>query len=681
MLILPSQLCLGQKIKVACIGDSVTFGYGIIPKDSLSYPSQLGQLLGAGYQVENFGRNGATLLRRGHNPYLGSPEFNEALTFEPDIAVIHLGLNDTDPRNWPRYQADFGMDFAALIDTLRQVNPTIEILIAELSPIFSGHPRFKSGTRDWHKAIREEIRKVSIENQVKLLDFYSPLHQKPNLFPDQIHPTAEGATIIAQLVYDELNNTQKPFTVNPYFSHGAVLQEGEEIKIFGTGPNNTRITVQLADKKLSTKVQETGKWEVAFRDIDTGGPYGLEIISDEKNLRVDSLYVGEVWLAMGQSNMAWPSLQSNGGEEAKRLNSQKDSPRFYMFHPTKPMNQQVWDSATLLTVQNQQFFQPRWYTGTKLQQVSGLAYFFSKEVQQKLNKPVGIIQIALGGAPLESFLSRGSLETDDLLVDMLAKWKTSDFIMPWVRQRVAENLGESFQTQQRHPYEPSYIHETAISALKGIPVKGLIWYQGESNTHNPALYRRMFNLFLQNMSQLTGSSIPIYMIQLPALSRPEWPYFREMQEELARDTKDIHLISTIDLGDSLEVHPSDKNTLGIRLANKVMKESYGMNHLDTEGPGLEKVMRQDNELILHFRTNGPLTTTDELPVRSFELLGIKGERVSVVAELSGQNVMLSIPPKFEVKSIWYAFNPFPRVNLTDQSGLPARPFRYDLQKK
>ena len=94
-------------VKVACIGDSVTYGTGIEDRDNDSYPSQLQRMLGDGYEVGNFGRPGATLLRKGHRPYMQQPEFSEALDFAGDIAVIHLGLNDTDPRNWPNYRDEF----------------------------------------------------------------------------------------------------------------------------------------------------------------------------------------------------------------------------------------------------------------------------------------------------------------------------------------------------------------------------------------------------------------------------------------------------------------------------------------------------------------------------------------------------------------------------------------------
>ena len=95
-----------RPVKVACIGNSVTFGAGI-EKQEDKYPAKLQKMLGEGYEVKNFGHSGATLLNNGHRPYQNLPEFKESISFKPDIVIIHLGLNDTDPRNWPFYRDEF----------------------------------------------------------------------------------------------------------------------------------------------------------------------------------------------------------------------------------------------------------------------------------------------------------------------------------------------------------------------------------------------------------------------------------------------------------------------------------------------------------------------------------------------------------------------------------------------
>ena len=135
------------KIKVSCVGNSITYGMRLDDRERESYPAQLQALLGDRYEVGNFGKSGATLLRHGHRPYFDQEEFRQAMEFAGDIVVIHLGINDTDPRNWPHFQDEFVGDYLALIDSLRSVNPQARFLIARMTPIGSNHTRFISGTK------------------------------------------------------------------------------------------------------------------------------------------------------------------------------------------------------------------------------------------------------------------------------------------------------------------------------------------------------------------------------------------------------------------------------------------------------------------------------------------------------------------------------------------------------
>ena len=131
-----------QPIRVACVGNSITYGTGIEDRARDSYPSQLQRMLGDKYVVGNFGKPGATLLYHGHRPYVVQKEFKEALAFKGDIAVIHLGINDTDPRNWPNYRDEFVKDYLSIMDSLRAANPKVRFILARMTPIAARHPRF-----------------------------------------------------------------------------------------------------------------------------------------------------------------------------------------------------------------------------------------------------------------------------------------------------------------------------------------------------------------------------------------------------------------------------------------------------------------------------------------------------------------------------------------------------------
>ena len=163
-----------QYKKVACIGNSITYGYGLPDRNTQSYPVQLQKMLGESYEVRNFGKPGATLLNKGHLPYTKQEEYRKAIDFAGDIVIIHLGINDTDPRNWPNYRDDFVKDYVTLINSFQNANPEARILIALMTPISDRHPRFLSGTRDWHRDIQLAIENVARYTGVQLIDLYTP---------------------------------------------------------------------------------------------------------------------------------------------------------------------------------------------------------------------------------------------------------------------------------------------------------------------------------------------------------------------------------------------------------------------------------------------------------------------------------------------------------------------------
>ena len=138
---------VGAQLRVACLGNSITYGTALPDPQTQCYPAVLQQLLGDGYKVENFGHAGAAVLIRGHHPYTQTQEYAAALAFRPDIAVIHLGVNDTDPRSWPNFHEDFTADYLHIIAQLRVVNPDVRILIVRLSPLRATHKRFRNKTR------------------------------------------------------------------------------------------------------------------------------------------------------------------------------------------------------------------------------------------------------------------------------------------------------------------------------------------------------------------------------------------------------------------------------------------------------------------------------------------------------------------------------------------------------
>ncbi|MBB2147781.1 GDSL-type esterase/lipase family protein [Pedobacter gandavensis] len=673
----------GKKIKVACIGNSVTAGYLLKDPTQEAYPSVLQGLLGDAYEVGNFGLGGATLLKKGHRPYFKTKEFTAALNFQADIAIVHLGLNDTDPRNWPEYRDEFQRDYAWLLDTLKKNNPKIKLYVCRLSPIFSEHPRFKSGTREWYWQIQKEIPLIAKDNQASLIDLNTPLNSRTDLFADNLHPDKEGASIIAHTIYENITGDYGGLKLPVLFTDHMVLQRDQAIPVYGTADANETVTVTFKGQKKTVVTGKDGKWKIEFPAMPHGGPFQLVVNDRKKKIVLNDVLLGDVWLCSGQSNMYFKLKQAaSGAAELKQFRAQPKL-RLMKFTPLAETDAVSWDSTTLAKLNHLDYFSGNWETAnaSNAADFSAIGYYFGQQLMQEEGVPIGLIEMAVGGSTLESWIDRYTMEHDPQLVDVLTNWRKSDFVQEWARGRANLNLKNAQNPRQRHPYEPAYNYEAGISKLIASPIKGVIWYQGESNTQNPELYAHSFPVLIKSWRAKWGIDFPFYYVQLSGINRPSWPYFRDMQREVQYEVPNTYMAVSSDLGDSLDVHPTKKKEVALRLALQALKHSYHKSVV-AEGPVAESALLKGNKIEVSFvNGNYPVLKGGE-PIIGFELLLEKGVILPVVATVVNHKVELQIPSQTnteKIRKVRYSYAPFSRANLVNQTGLPASTFTLPIK--
>lgn len=191
-------------VRVACVGDSITYGFGIAGRETNSYPAQLQQILGEGWQVGNFGHNGAFALRHGKKPYVDQAVYQGALAMRPDVVVIKLGTNDTNRDAWREHHDEFTGDYLALIRTFQALPSRPRIYLCRPVPLF----RDRGKEYDTDKVLVEEIipriEAVAKVTKLPLIDLYTPFEGKEKMFPDGVHPDVNGAHIMAETVAAKL---------------------------------------------------------------------------------------------------------------------------------------------------------------------------------------------------------------------------------------------------------------------------------------------------------------------------------------------------------------------------------------------------------------------------------------------------------------------------------------------
>lgn len=666
-----------SRIKVACVGNSVTYGYTIPDREINCYPAQLGKMLGEQYEVGNFGKSGATLLNRGHRPYMKQEEFRQALKFAGDRVIIHLGLNDTDPRNWPNYRDDFIPDYLALIDSFRVANPRCKIWICRMSPISHRHPRFKSGTRDWYAQIQQAIEKVAEDAQVGLIDLQEQLYCRPDLLPDALHPTAEGATILAKTVYAAITGNYGGLQLPRVYSDNMVLQRGPELKIRGIADAGEKVKVELGPYKGYALTDASGQWEIILREVKAGGPFELKISTPARKLCFKNVMIGEVWLCSGQSNMAFMVKQAQGAKELM-TDAKEVHVRLFDMKPRVVTDAVSWDTTVLVALNRMDYYLPASWKMPDAQTVadfSAVAYNFGRMLADSLNVTVGLICNAIGGAPAEAFIDRKSLEFNHQLVDILYDWTKNDMIQDWVRGRAALNMKNSPLKQQRHPYEPCYLYETGIRPLQAFPVKGVIWYQGESNAHNVELHEAIFPLLVDSWRKNWGEDLPFYFVQLSSINRPSWPHFRDSQRRLADSIGNSGIAVSSDLGHPTDVHPTRKKEVGERLARLALNQTYGLNHVVASGPMFKQITFRKGCAYIDFNNGNGMRSSDGKPLRTFEIAGKDGLFHPAWAEVINGQVKVWSPEVKEPAEVRYGWEPFSTANLVNSDGLPASTFR------
>lgn len=668
-----------QKIKVACVGNSITYGTGIEDREHFSYPVQLQKMLGEKYQVGNFGKPGATLLNHGHRPYMQQEEFKEAMAFKGDIAVIHLGINDTDPRDWPNYRDEFVKDYLSLMDSLRSANPKVRFILARMTPIADRHPRFISGTKLWHGEIQEAIQTVARVSGAELIDFHAPLYPYPYLLPDAIHPNPEGAGILAKTVYGGITGDYGGLKLSELYADNMVLQRDMPLDIHGTANAGEQVTVSIAGQKVTAVANNRGEWSVTLQPLRVGTDYTLTIQAGNQKREFHRVAAGEVWLCSGQSNMAFMLNEASTAKEDIPLANDPGFRLFDMKGRWKTYDG-AWPASCLDSLNHLQYFgNTTWedVSPESAAKFSAIAYYYGKMLRDSLQVPVGLICNAVGGSPTESWIDRNTLETE--FPAILNDWLHNDFIQDWVKGRAAKNLGFDSTKLSRHPYEPCYLYESGVLPLQQYPIKGVIWYQGESNTHNMEAHERLFQLLVDSWrSNWKNPQLPFYFVQLSSLDRSSWTWFRDSQLRLMKSIPHTGMAVSSDHGDSLNVHPTHKQPIGERLARWALSDSYGCS-ITPSGPLFESVVREGEALVVSFAFGEGLRTSDGNSPSCFEIAEGEGLYHPANVTIVGDKVRLTSPDLKAPRYVRYAWQPFTRANLVNKDGLPASTFRGEVK--
>ncbi len=483
----------------------------------------------------------------------------------------------------------------------------------------------------------------------------------------------------------------------PVLQDHMVIQRDAPVTIWGSADNGQTVTVEWKGHKARAKVTK-GKWQVELPacPADAKGS-SITATDGTGSATISDVLVGDVWLASGQSNMEWNISQSSPIPGDVNVNNPQVRilRGFGLLHGNPPAyTEQLYQKAL-----DGKAYQWNWRvcSANAIKDFSAVATYFATRLQEEIKVPVGIICNAKGGSSMEAWIPPSVTARKKLYAPLRGDmWMDAESFDAWSRGRAKQNLKLMIakgMKDLKHPFKPSYQYEVAIAPIARLNIRGVIWYQGESNADNPDMEVNTTKLkdIIESWSRtFRQRDLPFLMVQLPRIKdakRPHWAEFREVQARTARELPQAGLTCTIDLGSTNNnVHPPLKVPVGHRLADLALRKVYGRSALPTYPQVVNwKRQNEQSEFVLHYTQE--LTTTDGKPPRGFVVgdPSSPGSFVEARATLTGgKTITIAIPDSFKGKKkglTWrYINSTFAEPNLVGKDGaLPAFPERPDAR--
>ncbi len=492
---------------------------------------------------------------------------------------------------------------------------------------------------------------------------------------------------------------------SPFADH-MVLQRNKTVPVWGTANPGEKVIISFNKQKKSTVTGSDGSWKVDLSKLQAGGPYVLTV-KGENTLALQDVYVGDVWLCSGQSNMDFTVAREDrywcGAINEKEEVAAANYPliRVYKteFSPRLEPQQEVkgnWEVISPKTVGH----------------VSALAYFFARDLQKKLNIPIGLVVTTYGASTAEAWMSKSALQSNPKFANLLTSFqKKLDKYLPdtaaqtkykiahakWVidaAKAKAEGKDELRSPKNTDPvadqHSPTVLWNGMVAPLVHFAIKGELWYQGESNSPTASIYRDLMEtLILDWRKQWGQGDFPFLYVQLANIGKEiETVPAKGGAEAVKREAQLFNLsipntamVVAIDNADPLNmgnVHPKNKQEIARRMVLAARAVAYG-EKITYSGPFYEKMQIKGNTIRVQFKSTdaGLVCKGDQL--KGFAIAGDDKKFVWADAKIEGNSVIVSSPEVPKPVAVRYGWGSNPPTSLYNKADLPASPFRTDSE--
>lgn len=477
------------------------------------------------------------------------------------------------------------------------------------------------------------------------------------------------------------------------FADNMVFQQKENVVLWGWAEPGEKIEIlaSWSKKSLKTKADEQGNWQVKMETPGAGGPYALKFRGNNE-IEIENVFLGEVWLCSGQSNMHFPVAKAeDGGWATGVIDYEKEIPKAnYPKIRMFTVEREVADEPKKDVVGSWEVCSP-----ATVGEFSAVAYFFAKEIHKATGLPVGLINSSWGGTPAESWTKKEILESEPEFLSILENYAQALEDYPeameafqvrfdaWKAEaEAAKARGEKVKGAPREPIGPTHnkspykLYNAMIHPLVPYTIKGVIWYQGESNADRHEQYSKLFPAMIKNWRDDWGSEFPFYFVQI-APHRSQGPGIRDAQLHTMHTVPGTGMVVTTDWGDSLDIHPRNKQVVGKRLALWALAKDYGKKDIVYSGPIYKSMEIEGNKIILAFDYAEKGLEAKDGALKEFTIAGEDQQFVPAKAVIDGNKVVVSADGISNPKAVRFAWKKIPEPNFFNTAGLPGSPFRTD----
>lgn len=428
------------------------------------------------------------------------------------------------------------------------------------------------------------------------------------------------------------------------FADHMVLQRNSAVLLWGWGDiyEEIIITTEWDNKEYIVKTPLTIKWKLQITTPEAGGPFIIKVKGKDNEIILKDVMIGEVWLCSGQSNMEWSANAGIDDAEEEIKNADYSNIRF--FTVAKRTSETEQDELT-----------GSWVTCNPetMQDFTAIGYFFARRLQEKMDIPIGIVDTSWGATSAEVWTPKSVFENNSYLNEQAKK--------------ISKNKWA--------PVKPSILYNAMIHPIKDFKIAGALWYQGESNVQNAESYEELFSAMIYSWRESLGYDFPFYYVQIAPYNYNEIEQGVAIRNEQrkALEVPNTAMVVVSDICKVDNIHPENKQDVGLRLANIALKEQYDIFKGEVYGPLFKEIKNIGSKVEVLFDHAEGLNFKGKKGTH-FEIAGADGIFHKAKARIKNNKVLLSSNEVKNPVNVRFAWNNTALPNLFNEVGLPASSF-------